>query len=1038
MIKELLFGPSLRRWGRVQLGLVVMLMISYTSMAQTQVKGKIVSDLGEGLPGATILAEGTSAGSVTDFEGNFALTVPDGATTLVVSFIGYTTQRVNINGRSVIDVVMEPDAETLTEVVVVGYGTQKKKDVTGAIVGVGGEDLVIRGTTNPIQAMQGAVPGIQISNSNGMVGEPMSVQVRGQSSFNNENGDPQNGGPLYVVDGVIVDNIDFLNPQDIAKIDVLKDASSAAIYGSRAGGGVVMIQTKGGSSVPSGTTVSFDSFYGFKNPARLPEMMSSEDWAYYHLSAYLATDDWSDMTEQEFYDRRYAGSNAVMGERVANNDAFDWYDAVLQSGMQSNNYLSISHRNGGSAYTIGAGYQKETGNIKNEGIEKFTLRSNIDQEINDKIKIGTAFTIAKTNRERGSRYAMREAFRLNPFLTPYAVDENLQETDELFPQPGKLTDVDGNYVINKTSTYNPLLEIANSKDLQNQWNALGNVYLQIKPVDWISIKSSFSGGLKSYRRGQFSGEMTNDGVSNNGLASSSVTYYEKFNYSWDNQVNFIKQFDKHSLNLMGLQSIFVDQFERAEMSSTNQPFETEFYNVGSGLQSTYNLGNEFSKSQLSSFALRLNYSFDDRYLLTVSNRWDGSSILAEGYKWNSFPSAAIAWRLSNESFLSGVETINDLKLRIGYGSTGNNNISPYSSVSTLTDQTYYDFNGTAANGWVSNRVANKTLTWARTNEWNLGLDYALFKRRVRGSLDIYDRTTDKLLIEQKLPPETGYDIINSNGGSIRNRGVELMLTTTNIQTNLVTWETTFTFSKNVNTVESIYGQSENDDVGNNLFIGESVNAHYNYKFDGIWQADEDAAAYNQTEGQAKVLDVNDDGVIDPDDDRMILGSSDPKWTGGLISRLMVGGFDLNFTISTVQGVLAYSEFHQNFEDMRDRGRQKLDVGSWYVPENTVGVEPQYSNKYPQPRNGGTYWRNDGVGYYKDASYVKVNNIGLGYTLPSSMLEKARIQNFRIYVNVLNPFVFTDYTGWDPEWAEGSFNVSRVSNITTQVGLSLKF
>lgn len=1038
MIKELLFGSFLRQLGRVQLGLIGLLFMSFASFAQTQISGKVVGDLGEGLPGATILAEGTSAGTVTDFDGNYKLSVPEGTTNLVVSYIGYTTKTVGINGRSTIDVGLEVDAETLTEVVIVGYGTQKKKDLTGSITGVDAEEITGRGVTNPIQALQGAVPGIQVTNSTGRVGDSFSVVVRGQGSFNNDD-----TSPLYVVDGVIVEDIDFLNPQDIAKLDILKDASSAAIYGSRGANGVVMIKTKGGSSVPSGTTVSYDAFYGFKNPARLPEMMSYSDWNDYHLSAYMATTSgYDDLTPDEYYDKVYpTSSNSVLRERVQNLDGFDWYDAVLQPGMQSNNYVSIAHRNGGSSYTIGAGYQKETGNIENEGLEKFTLRSNIDQEINDKFKVGAAFTVAKTETQRGSRYAMQEAFRLNPFLHPYAIDENGAETSELFPLPGKLTDVDGNYVINKTSTYNPLLEIANSSDLQSQWNTIGNMYLQYKPVEWLMLKSSFSGGLKSFSRGKYSGVLTNDGSKSNDLASSELESYQNFNYTWDNQVNFTKEYGKHNINLMGLQSVYVTQTDKSNMSSNNQPFETGFYNVGSGLQSSYNLGNSFSKSQLLSYALRLNYAYNDKYLLTVTNRWDGASVLAEGHQWTSFPSVAVAWRLSNEAFLSGISEIDDLKLRVGYGTAGNNNVDTYSSVNTLTQQTYYDYNGSTANGWVANNIANKALTWETMTELNIGLDFALLQRRLRGSVDVYDRLHDGMLMEQTLPLETGYEKIWANAGSMRNKGVELMLTTTNVQTDLITWETTFTFTKNVNTVESIYGQSKNDDVGNELYIGESINAYYNYKFDGVWQADEAELAelYDQVEGQAKVVDVNNDGQIDPDDDRMILGSSNPDWTGGLTSRLTVGGFDFNFTLSTVQGVLAYSRFHENFENVGDRGRQKLDI-DFYVPANNVGLTPRPSNTYPQARNEGTYWNQSGagVGYYKDASYVKVNNISLGYSLPSSVLEKLRVQQLRVYVNVLNPFTFTDYTGFDPEWATASFSTGGVSNVITQLGLNLKF
>ncbi|NMM49700.1 SusC/RagA family TonB-linked outer membrane protein [Marinigracilibium pacificum] len=1024
-------------------GVFVMLLFSITAYSQeTQITGRVTDPDGGGLPGASILVEGTNNGTVSDADGNYSLNVPSDAKNLVFTFIGYKSKVIPINGRTSIDVNLEEDIAALEEVVVVGYGTQKRKDVTGAITGIDSEVLQERGTTSPVQALQGSVAGVQVSNSTGRIGDGFRLTIRGKGTL--DDSDDANE-PLYVVDGAIVDNIDFLNPQDIASIDILKDASSAAIYGSRGSNGVVIIQTKGGNSIPAGTTFSFDAFYGFKDPARLPEMMSYEKWRYYHASAYLATTDpdkLATMTPEEYYNV-YAseGSNAVLRTRFENLDGFDWYDAVLKQGQQANYNLSIAHRNGKSAYTVGFGYQTETGNIDKEGLDKYSLRSSIDQQLTKKLKLGTNLTVSLNNIQRGSAVAMREAFRLNPFLSPWAIDENYDEiVGELFPLPGKLTDpVTGDFVINKTSTYNPLLEIQNSNDEQRQWNGLGNMYLNYDILEFLTFRTTFSASLESWRRGISYGAMTNTGVSNNDLPSSSVENFQNFNYSWDNQLNFKKEFGDHSFNLLALQSIFVNRTEGSAISSTDQPFETGFYGVGSGPQSTYLLDNYFIKSQLASFALRLNYDYKNKYLVTLTNRWDGSSLLSEGNKWQSFPSAAVAWRLSKEDFLQSSEVISDLKLRASYGTTGNNNVDAYSTLNILNQKTYYDFGGNTAEGWVATSLANRVLTWEKSNEVNIGLDFSLLNYKINGSIDWYNRLSDQLLVEQSLPLETGFPVINANAASVRNTGVEIMLRTTNIETDKIRWETTFTFTKNTNKIESIYGQSENDDVGNGWFIGQPIDVHYNYQFNGIWQADEsdEAESYNQSEGQAKVKDINNDGKIDPDNDRVFLGSYNPDWTGGLISRLNVGNFDFVFTISSVQGVLAYSNFHANFTDTRDRGRQKLDI-DWYVPENTVGVPAQASNNYPQPRNMGTFWRNDGVGYYKDASYVKVNNISLGYTLPKNSLEKLGLQQMRVYVNVLNPFVFTEYEGWDPEWAEASLNVGRVSSVTTQLGLSVKF
>ncbi|MBL3656118.1 SusC/RagA family TonB-linked outer membrane protein [Fulvivirga sediminis] len=1005
----------------------------------TTISGTVEDGTGEKLPGVSIIEKGTTNGAITDSEGRYRLDVPSDAV-LIFSFIGMNSQEVPIAGRSTLDIVMEENISELEEVVIVGYGTQKKKDLTGAIAGVEAKTISERGATSPIQSLQGSVSGVQITNSTGRVGDGFNVTIRGKNSIKDGS-----NSPLYVVDGVITESIDFLNPQDIAKIDILKDASSAAIYGSRGSNGVVIVQTKSGANIPSGTSFSFESYVGVKSTARLPKMMSPEKWKYYHTSAYLATsNNGAGRTPEEYMDQVVLppSNNSVLRERFDNLDGFDWYDAVLKTGTQTNNHLSIAHRAGASAYTLGLGYQKETGNIENEELEKFTLRSGIDQEINSKLKVGANISLSLTNLQRGSELAMQEAFRLNPFLSPWAIDENNNEiVGELFPQPGKLTDPNGNVVIDKTSTYNPLLEIQNSSNETRQWNGVGNTYIKYDVVDWLTFQSTFSMGLQTSRRGVYFGGMTNEGVSFGGEASSRVNRFENFNYTWDNQLNFNKTYGDHSFNALALQSIFVNRTETEYFSSRYQPAEREFYNVGLGAPSSYTLGNVFFKSQLASFALRLNYTYKDRYLLTLTNRWDGSSLFPEENRWDSFPSAALGWRITEEDFMD-VDAISDLKFRVSYGATGNNNVDPYSSLNVLSSRSFYNFGNPndVAQGFAADTLANKNLKWEKTSEVNVGLDFSLLDYRVTGSVDWYSRTSDELLVDQKLPFETGYSAINSNAASVRNSGVEVLLTTTNIRNEALTWETTFTFTKNTNEILSIYGQKENDDVANGWFIGESIDAHYNYEFAGIWQADEadQAKAYNQTVGQAKVTDVNNDTEIKPEDDRIILGSANPDWTGGLISRLNLFNFDFTFSLSAVQGVLAYSNFHSNFEDVRDRGRQKLDIADWYIPENNVGVPAQTSNSYPQPRNEGAYWRNNGVGYYKDASYVKVNNISLGYTIPQNLLNRWNVEQLRVYVNVLNPFVFTDYTGYDPEWAGASLGVGRVSSVTTQFGLSLKF
>ncbi|MDT0688896.1 SusC/RagA family TonB-linked outer membrane protein [Salegentibacter sp. F188] len=1014
---------------------LLMLVTGFTMQAQDNitVTGTVIeADTQAPLPGVTIVQEGTSNGTATDFDGNFSITVPSDAV-LLASFIGYRTEEIAVDGQEYIQFILQPDLEAMDEIVVVGYGTLKKTDLTGSVSSVSSEDLTERNLTNPLEALQGNMPGVQITTSTGRIGDGFDIVVRGKNSMGG------NVEPLYIVDGVPANDIDFLNPQDIDRIDVLKDASSTAIYGSRGSNGVVIVTTKSGASAKPGINISFENFVGIKEVARLPEMMDSQTWWDYHQSAYLATAGTDpvtgNVTEETLFDAVIGDANAELLRRATENDAFDWYDAVLQSGIQQNSYLNISGTaDNGLGYNLGLGYQKETGNVENESLEKYSFKAGLNHQINDKFTAGANLTVALTEQNLGSDLAMREAFRLNPFLTPYGLD------GELFPMPGKLTDENGDFLINKTSTYNPILEISNSADEIRRWNMIGNTYFQYDPIEWLSLKTTFSVGVENNRRGRSWGAMTNRGVSNNNLPSADMERLENFNYTWDNQFNINHTInDDHAFNLLGLFSMYSNRTESSFGSSRNMPFDTGFYNIGSGEQSTFNVGSNFMKQTLTSYALRLNYGFLDRYLITLSNRWDGSSLLSEENRWDSFPSGAIAWRISEEAFLRNQETISNLKARLSYGFTGNNIIAPYSTLNTLDTQTFYDFNGNTANGWLPANIANSQLGWEKTREVNFGVDFGFFHDRITGSVDVYDRLSDDLLLQQQLPLETGWASINANVGSVSNKGVEVALTTRNIQTEDVTWTTSFTFTKNTNSIESIYGQDVEDDIGNNLFIGESIDAHYNYRFTGIWQADEadEAASYGMEEGQEKILDVNGDGRYTPDGDRIILGSSDPKWSGSIFSSLKVGNFDLSASAITNQGVFVYSPFHSNFADTRDRGRQKLDI-DWYVPANDAGLPARASNTHPQPRNEGSFWRNDGVGYYKDASFIKVKNIALGYTFADNINDRLDIDKLRIYANVLNPFVFTDYEGYDPEWAQADLGIGRVSSITYQLGFSLKF
>lgn len=1011
-------------------------LLSNTVNAQsTTIEGKITDATGLSLPGVNIQEKGTKNGTSTDFEGSFKINVTSNKAVLIVSYLGFQTQEVSVAGKTKINVSLAEQSNSLNEVVVVGYGSVKKTDLTGSVSTISAATITERNTTSALEAIQGSTPGVQISSSSGRSGDGFKVVIRGNNSL-------VGSSPLYVVDGVPVDNIDFLNPQDIARMDVLKDASSAAIYGSRGASGVIIVTTKSGANVKSGINVTFDSSYGTKTAARLPKMMNGEEWWKFHQVAYMSA---TPATQTPAQLAALAGNQSpLLVSRANSGYNFDWADAVLKPGMTQNNYLNVTGRSdSGLSYNLGFGVQSDEGLIDNDSTDKYSFKLGLNHKINDKFSTGANITIARLDTQLGSDLAMQDAFRLSPLMSPWAVDaQGNDQVGNLFFLPGKLTYPDGSWAINKTSTVNPLMEIANSSQTEKTWQTVGNVFFQYQPLKWLSFKTTFAAGIENTVTSTAYSAQTNAGVTLNGKNSASIKNFNNFNYTWDNQIDLKHTFNEvHDFSVLLLQSLYSNVDETSYMYSNNQPFDVGSNNMGSGVQTSYNISSGYQKNTLSSYAVRLNYSFRDKYLLTASTRWDGSSVLSEGNKWQSFPSVALGWKISKESFLANSSVISDLKLRASLGYTGNDNVAPYTSQALLNQQTFYANGANVVSGWQTENLANQALTWEKTRELNLGLDFGFLKNRISGSVDVYDRLSDKLIYKQQLPAETGYKNTFANVGSVSNKGIEVLLTTKNIKSEKVNWETTFTFTKNVNKLESIYNQDQVSDIGNKLILGSPLNPNYNYVYDGVWQESQaaEAAKYNMLPGQAKPKDLNGDGKFNTDD-RTVIGNPNPEWQGSFYSKLTVGQFDFNFSVITSQGQTVLSTFHQNFADVSDRGRQKLAM-DYFIPTNGAGIEANANNTNPRPgpvaTGAGAYWTSL-FAYYRDVSYVKIKNISLGYTLDSELLKRLKISNLRIYVNVLDPFVFTNFDGYDPEWAASSFGVNRPASVTTQLGISVKF
>lgn len=1011
--------PMSFRKERISLFMFFVLICSTAAAQSVTVSGKITSsDDGSALPGVSVIEKGTTNGTSSDANGAFTLHVPDRDATLVFSFIGFATQEVQVNSRTNIDVTMVQDIQELNEVVVVGYGTVKKKDLTGSVATIDPSQLTQRGPVTALEGVQGQVAGVDISNPSGRAGAGFKIQIRGKQSL-------KAGNPLYVVDGVITDEIDFLNPQDIERIDILKDASSTAIYGSRGAYGVVIVTTKQGASVKNKATISYDGYYGVREVARLPEFMDGDTWWNFRQDAYITPA----LLANQAYDEN-AGNNTSnkdeLRRRVAEKDYTDWPSLLTQTGTQQNHWISASGMSSnGLGYNLGIGFQEEKGNILHEDLKRYNFKANVNHVLNDQWSAGANLNLSVSDGRAGSPNAMVNAFRMNPLLKPYSTTN----PGQILIQPGK----DLPY-IDMTSSVNPLVDMENAQQERRGYNILGNVYLQYSPVKWLMAKSTFAPSLKYDKIGNYFGTNSEGRVGLQGAADLATT--ERFSYVWDNQVNFIKSINEHNFNLMGLYSMNLFRTDVTTLSATDLPYNSGYHNIGSALPTNQRADTDFRKSSLLSYVVRLNYSWKDKYFVTISDRWDGSSVLADGHKWTSFPSAAVSWKISEENFMSKVGKLNHLALRAGFGYTGNNVVDPYSSALMASRQTYYDFGGTSAGGF-GPVLGNRELTWERTREVNVGLDYSAFDARVSGSIDVYNKVSRDLLVRRDLPLEMGYASVEDNVATIRNRGIELVLNTINVSTDNFTWSTSFNYTRNDNEIVELL-DDDTDIVGNKWFIGSPIDVNYTYVFDGIWQeGDRDAAiAYGQLPGQARVQDRDNNGVINAAD-RAIIGSAMPKYTGGFSTSITYKAFDFNASLFTRQGVQVYSPFHEEFLNFDDRGRQKLDV-NWYMPANDV-TPARASNQYPQPKNFGPFWRTmSGVAAYKDASFVKVKNITIGYTVPSTLLTRAKISSLRLYANVLNPFVFTDYEGFDPEWADATFNSGGMSSITYQFGANLKF
>ncbi|WP_232073910.1 TonB-dependent receptor [Spirosoma aureum] len=946
-----------------------------TEAADHVVTGKVLDEKQAALPGVSVVVKGSTRGATTDASGVFKLSVPDGnGVTLTFSFVGYQSQDIAVGNQSTINVSMVPDVSALDEVVVIGYGAVRKKDLTGAVVQLKSEQLKEVPTANVLEAAQGKIAGADITRSSGQAGAKVNISIRGNRSIGGNN------APLIIVDGIQYSNLEDINANDIETMDVLKDASSIAIYGSRGANGVILITTKKGKT--GKPDISFNAYSGISQVTMYPKAMDITGFRDFKREAWRAAGVWKSPAD-----------DASIFTNVAEYDALqkgnwtDYQDALIHNGLQQDYQIGIRSGTERLKSYVSVDYYNEKGILKLDELKRYTGRLNVDYTITDWMKIGLQSQLTYYN-QSVRRDPLNQANKISPLGSLYDANGNF------------------NYIMLDGQTANPLSDeqpnVFNNSVLTTR--ILTNGYIELTPFKGFTARTTLGVNLASIRDGSYASPKSIDrSLTGKSLATYNTSSSRSLN--WENVMTYQRSMGQHAFTLTGIASYIGNTSDNAAASGVNQLLPSQlFYSLGSATEEI-KINSAYSQNDLISFAGRLNYSFRDRYLLTLTAREDGSSKLATGNKWTFFPSAAFAWRIIEEKFMQGLKGLSDLKVRVSYGVAGNDPSGPYATQTTLTRLAFgYDEVPVPAYTF-SRNVGNAELGWELSNTKNIGLDFGLLNGRINTSIDYYDTRTSDLLLDRGLPPTTGVTTVKQNIGKTRNRGVEVTLGSTNIRTSNFSWTSNVTFTKNKEEITELV--TGGNDIGNGWFIGSPINVFYDYQKLGIWQTSEaDAAAKlspTQLPGEIKVKDQNGDGKIDAVNDRIILGTPRPKWSGGFDNTIKFKGFDLNVFLYARVGQMINSDRSARF-DQQGVGNSTAGLDYW-TPENPT-------NAYPRPnKNGGLKYLST-LGYV-DGTYARIRNITLAYNVPANILRSKVIRGVRLYVTGKNLFTFTNLN-YDPE------------------------
>ena len=1017
--------------GRKFLFTVVAFVLSgVIAFAQTKtVTGTIVDEFGEPIIGANVLVKGTTNGAVTDIDGNYSITGVSDSDELVVSYIGYASQTLPVGSQSTFNITMKEDGENLEEVVVVGYGVQKKKDLTGSVSSIKSADIQNVAAANAMQAMQAKVPGMDLQQSSGQAGAGVSITMRGNRSISADN------GPLILVDGVVYGSTLDIPAGDIESMDILKDASSTAIYGSRGANGVILITTKRGKA--GKTRVDLNAYNSFnsatsdiRNKYGMDEVQLYVDRANY--DEYITNGSWGTNTYKEVFGNSALADGTLQTAIIEDGSFTDWYDTFMQNSTTQNYELSIAGGSEKTNFNISLAAMYDNGLLKDDKMDRYNGRINIDHKINKVVKVGAS--VAFTFKNHDSRFSLFNAARKMTTIThPY----NTDGTVNIKPNPWY------------DSHVNPLQDEGdNYKKNVETTRFLGNAYLQLEPIKDLFLKTQFAIDRTNARTGTYQ-----DYESVGRFQSPTNTYISKATsqstkLNWQNTANYNKYFGDHSVGVLAgfeMQQSIAEGLSYEGTAGKEHYYTNSFYDV-TKIQNDAKAGSTYTKSSLMSFFGRLNYGFDSRYLLQASVRADGASQLAKGNKWAAFPSVSAGWRIVDEHWMEGINeslSISNLKLRLSWGLSGNAAVNEYMTLAQV-----YATTPSSATDFIPMNMPNPDLTWEKTSAYNLGLDFGFLAGRINGTIDYYWTKTTDLLYFKSSPQSEVFTSVISNIGESKGQGLEIALNALAVRTKDFSWDINMSYTHSTDEIAYLAdGLDQNITSYNNaLIVGEPLSIFYDYETNECWKVGEYDAYVSEmaskgitvvapitnygTPGTLKIVDQNGDGMIDADNDRRVYNRS-PKHIIGMTHSFTYKDFSLSLQMmARLGGYIAYEK--NNALGLNDNYANWADVDYWTLDNQDARIPaPTYAHNNLKS----IYSQYASSLLYEKADYFKIKDITLAYNINKKWASKAFLSNAKIYCSLKNFITFNRLDdNYDPERG-GAITFPLMKQVVVGVNLS---